>query len=387
MTAHVFIVDDITFPVHLRHGFAGTGAQNNTNIDFNNAAKTAYHHTPENMLAGMMADISRIRKGDRVLFYLQQREKHEGRFYGIFRAAADASFIDNGGKKQYLLRDLRKSLTFRALFEPEAVYPCGVTEWEALDVIRHIQRPHQMLWSLIYRKLKGHRGCTMITSYEEERLCALIENKQKPLDCRKSGLDFDAQSRAIVLSDEPPQNYRGEQTPISLMPRIAEKHKGGKQFESHLQAHIVGNFGRKGDELTRLLIGKNKADWLGNEIGCGVGMQSIDVMVSYTAGRHGYIMPIELKSKKAEVDNIRQIRRYVDWIEQYYLPNRPGIIAPVLITLANPAPLPPDFVAAAKQFNTDKKGGTCEALRLVEFDISGGKLRYQEREIKYPPPI
>lgn len=389
MTAHVFIVDDNTFPVHLQYGFAGTGAREHALVDFNNSPSTVLFagnkHPGEHNLVGMIADINRVRKGDRVFFYAQQPKKEEGRFFGMFRAAEDAAFIDNGGKKkQYLLGDLGKSLTFRVLLEPDAVYPQGVTEWEALDVIRDIQHPHQMLWSLIYRKLKGNRGCVMITSYEEERLCALIKHGQQPLNLRGRGLDFDVKSREIVVSGAKPNEYRGEKTPISLLPKIGGKHYAKpkkQQYEKHLQAHIVGQFGRKGDELTRLLIGAHKPNWLGNEVGCGVGMQSIDVMVSYTGDKHGYIMPIELKSVPANADNIRQIRRYVDWIEQYYLPNRPSIIAPVLITQTNPARLPPAFVAAAQKFNEEIGGRTCEPLRLVEFDICGGALRFQTREI------
>lgn len=388
MTAHVFIVDDNTFPVHLQYGFAGTGASGKESIDFNDSASTGYHPRQEILLVDMIADINRVRKGDRVLFYLQhhteRKKTYEGRFYGFFRAAEDAAFIDNGGlRKQYLLGDLGKSLTFRVLLEPETVYPQGVTEWDALDVIRDIQRPHQMLWSLIYRKLKGNRGCTMITSYEEERLCALIKHGQQPLNLRGRGLDFNVEDREIIVSGTAPKEYRGKKTPISLLPRIGGKHraKPKQQYEAHLQAQIVGQFGRKGDELTRLLIGAHKPNWLGNEVRCGVGTQSIDIMASYTGDKHGYVMPIELKSKPADADNIRQIRRYVDWIEQYYLPNRPSIIAPVLITQINPARLPPTFVASARQFNEEIGGRTCEPLRLVEFDIRGSALHYQSREI------
>ncbi len=381
MTAHVFIVGDKTFPVHLQHQFAGIGATDRMHIDFNGAAESAYNTQTEDTLAGMIADISRVRKGDRILFYLlQNRENkkkfHEGRFYGIFRATEDAAFLDNGGKNQHLLAELGKSLTFRILFEPGEVYPEGVTEWDALDSIREIKHPHQMLWSLIYRKLRAHRGCSMITPYEEERLCGLIRHGQQPINHRGRGLDFDAKSRILVLSESAPLSYSGNKTPFSLMPRIEHKYAGKHQFEKHLHAQIVGQFGRKGDELTRLLVGEHKPDWLGNEVGCGVGMQSIDVMVSY-AGQHRYIMPIELKTTLANADHIRQIRRYVDWIEQYYLPNCPSIIAPVLITRARIRPPRPDFIAAVRQFNEDKKGRTCEPLRLVEFNISGGKIIYQ----------
>jgi hypothetical protein len=178
-TTHVFIVDSTTFKVHLEHLFAGTGAKTHR-IDFNNCAQSKLHYSVENMLAGMSADACRIRQGDSIIFYLQQdisRGIREGKFFGIFRVIADCSFLDNYDEDQHLKSDLGKSLTFRTLIEPDTVYPEGVTEWEALDEIRNIRSPHQMLWSLIYRKLKGNRGNTMITAYESERLCQLFRDK------------------------------------------------------------------------------------------------------------------------------------------------------------------------------------------------------------------
>ena len=66
MTTHVFIVGATTFKLHLEYLFAGTGAQDNR-IDFNNSSNTILHYSKENMLVGMSADASRIRKGDQIL--------------------------------------------------------------------------------------------------------------------------------------------------------------------------------------------------------------------------------------------------------------------------------------------------------------------------------
>ena len=73
-------------------------------------------------------------------------------------------------------------------------------------------------------------------------------------------------------------------------------------------------------------------EWLGNEVSCGVGMQRIDVMVSTTANDQRVLIPIELKAVEADTINIKQIQRYIDWIEQYYTPNRQSDIQPVLIS-------------------------------------------------------
>ena len=384
MTAHVFIVDEATLPLHLRYQFAGTGALAHSRMDFNGAAKTKFHHSTENMLVGMIADVSRVRPGDRVIFYLQQKGKEEGRFYGMFRAASSA-FLDNDDKRQFLRGELGKSLTFRVRIEADEVYPQGVTEWHALDEIRHIRAPYQMLWSLIYRKLKGNRGCTMITPYEEDALCGLIreQSDRKPLSCKGRVLDLDSASREIVVRKNSPSEfaYTGGAEEFSLFPRIAEKDSRGQKFEAHLQGYIVGQFGIKGDSLSRILLGNAEPEWLGNEVSCGVGMQKIDLMVSYTddADKVRHVMPIELKSAKASADNLRQIQRYVDWIRQYYIPNRRSVISPVLIAKAA-GEIPADFAERVRCFNAENAGDICKPLRMVEFSVNAGRIDYQERD-------
>ena len=379
MTAHVFVVDFQTFPVHLRYRFAGTGARE-YQIDFNNSSISSLHHTPENMLAGMMADIGRIRKGDSIIFYLQQNAQRipEGKFYGIFRATEDYSFIDNNDGNQFLRASLGKSLTFRTLFGPDKVYPEGVTEWEALDEIKGISKPNQMIWSLIYRKLKGNRGCTMITEYEAERLCNLLDRKNQGivLDCDDQVLDFNLHNQRIFCKDESPKIYLGRKETINLAPRLAQKHRMRRSFEAHLQAEIVGGLGRKDDALSQLLVGDYPIDWLGNEVSCGVGMQKIDVMFAFIRDGIRYVSPVELKSVRIQPAHVRQVQRYVDWVQQYYIPNLPSIVSPTLITLKSPNPLSYAVRQEIQRFNTHNSGSTCERIRLVEFEVNSSGLTF-----------
>ena len=87
-TTHVFIVDDKTFKVHLEYLFAGTGGKN-TNMSFITDLAEKIHHSKENNVMGMIADASRVRKDDNIVFYLQQTSEHEGKFFGIFKAVSD----------------------------------------------------------------------------------------------------------------------------------------------------------------------------------------------------------------------------------------------------------------------------------------------------------
>lgn len=116
-TTHVFIVDSTTFKYHLEYLFVGTGAKDRK-IDFNNTSNCDLSHTAEKMLLGMMADSQRVRKGDYVIFYLQQNFAEgisEGKFYGVFKIKENLSFLDNNDEHQYLKEYLKKSLTFRAI--------------------------------------------------------------------------------------------------------------------------------------------------------------------------------------------------------------------------------------------------------------------------------
>jgi len=385
MTTHVFIVDLITFKCHLEYLFAGTGAKDNV-IDFNNAPRSALYPTTENMLVGMIADASRIRRGDFVIFYLQQNLQQnifDGKFYGIFRAKNDWSFLDNNDDCQYLKNELEKSLTFRTLIEPYRVYAEGVTEWEALDEIKHIQSPHQMLWSLIYRKLKGNRGNTMITIYEAERLIQLIRNKNRRIEisCDKKMLSFDLNTQRIVCKDGSERSYKGRREEINILPRLIRKHTERKSFEAHLRAYIVKNIGRgKNNSLDNTILNNRTIEWIGDEVSCGVGMRRIDILLSVVNNNQRVVIPIELKAGEANERNVIQIQRYVDWIEQYYIPNRQSDIEPVLASkkiMKKRIEKHRKIIASFNQFNTTNEV-RCERLKYIEFDIQNNNLVFEE---------
>lgn len=340
MNTHILIVDSNTFQYHLEYLFFGTGAKD-YRLDFNNTESSSLSFQAENMLVDLMADGMRVRKGDNIIFYLQQNFSagiREGKFYGVFKAEEDGIFLDNYDlEDQYLLQELKKSLIFRCLIEPCEVYPEGVTEWEALDEIKNITVPYQMLWSLIYRKLKGNRGNTMITLYEAERLIQLIRNKNKtePIDATKK-LTFDKNSQQIQATSEKRNQYQGRKETINILPRLINKHSKKKAYETHLQAYIVQNIGNRNSPVQAIFANfpGYEISWFGNEVSCGVGMQRIDIVVELTKPigiPHRLIIPIELKARRCQIEDIHQLSRYIAWLQQYYLPNRPGDIKPILI--------------------------------------------------------
>jgi len=380
-TTHVFIVDTNTFKYHLEYLFAGTGAKESY-IDFNDNPTTSLNPAAENNLVGMISDSQRVRKGDFLIFYLQQnypKKVHEGKFYGIFKVKEDLSFLDNNDNRQFLKNELIKSLTFRTLIEPFEVYAKGVTEWEALDEIKHIQSPNQMLWSLIYRKLKGNRGNTMITIYESERLFKLLRDKNNRQTISGQKFTFDVRTQEIK-EDKIAHSYTGRKEKINILPRLIKKYEDNKAFETHLQAYIVQNIGRNTNKgLDKYLLNGLNFEWLGNEVSCGVGMQRIDVMLSLVKNSIKIVVPIELKAIEASTDNVVQIQRYADWLEQYYIPNRISDIQPVLISKKIENKNSENYkkiIESFKQFN--KKNNRCMPIKYIEYELEEDNLEFQE---------
>ena len=375
-TTHVFIVDTNTFKYHLEYMFAGTGAQEHS-IDFNNSLTTNLYSGRkskiEDNLVGMIADLNRIRVGDNVLFYLQQNFSQgikEGKFYGIFKVKNRIGFLDNNDANQFLKTQLQKSLTFRILIEPSDVYSEGVTEWEALDEISNIQAPNQMLWSLIYRKLKGNRGNTMITIYEFEKLKQLIRNKNQRTTLQGNNFTFNIQSQKIE-SVQHNNQYLGRQTNINILPRLINKYSRRLQFETHLQAYILQN-------LAGINIFQNEViEWIGNEVSCGVGMQRIDIMLSILRDGNKVCVPIELKSTEAYLEITKQVQRYIDWLKQYYLPNRPSDLEPMIISRQIQNKTTQNYLALLQEFNNFNAQNNLR-LRYIEFNVVNSSINFQE---------
>ena len=139
MNIHVFVVNQITFKQHLEYMFAGTGAKNRMSL-FLEKSDIKFQPTTERNLVGMIADISRIRPDDKIIFYLQATVNNPGMFFGIFKAKS-AAFFDENDNKNYLSDELGKGLSYRIEIEADTVYSYGITEHEYLDDLTGKEAP------------------------------------------------------------------------------------------------------------------------------------------------------------------------------------------------------------------------------------------------------
>lgn len=305
---HIFIVDENTFNIHLNYLFAGTGCKDNDLSCITNTKSTPTEKT----LTGMIADISKVRVGDKVLFYVTGSKK----IYGVFSVESEPFYEPfNPNKTNYLYDKLNKNLTFRIRIKPLTVYSNGINEHEALDDISNIQHPYQMCWSLIYRKLSGNRGCSFLTNFESERIIDLIKKKNNNVPL--SGLTFlyNKGTQKIEVSNQI-YNYIGNTAnTLDVFPRLCEV---SNSFEVHLQAFITKMY----DKSLKNLFGVKDNTWIGNEVVCSVGEQRIDILIIDEGDSEVNIRIIELKCIKPYKEIIEiQIPWYIQWVDQYISPN------------------------------------------------------------------
>lgn len=368
MNYHVFVVDNNTFKYHLEYMFAGTGAGDKT-VPFLVDSDAYIHSTTERNLVGMIADVSRIRENDKIIFYLQAYNGNQGMFFGVFKAASSAYFDEND-EKNYLKGNMYKALTFRIRIKPDLVFPIGISEHEYLDSLSGVDYPYQMCWSLIYRKLKGNRGCTMITDYEFESLVSKLKsiNGENIKNSKAVKLTFD-DNTLTIKENQSSVDYSGRIDSIAIKDRLLYKANRNQAFEVHLQAYIMQMFDK--EPLKSLLLPlPNEAHWVGNEVSCGVGMQRIDIMIVQEKYNEVYIKVVELKSCEPYMDILdRQLPWYIKWVSEYVVPNyinkgKKVIVIPCVLAKGAPTS---EITDACKCFDKSYKQSDSIVIKPSEY--------------------
>ena len=375
---HVFIVDQNTFKYHLEYMFAGTGAGTSTGKNetiFLQDSTVGPYHAIERKLAAMICDISRVKKSDKIIFYVQGL----GKFYGVFEAAS-SPFYDTEADN-YLDAELKKTLTFRVKIKPHQVYAEGITEHECLDSLQGITHPYEMCWSLIYRKLKGNRGCTMITDYEFEKLLFKLKAKNRSTPLSGTGFTYNHSSKKIEPSSIT-NSYTGDELSLDIKKRMLYKANRKNAFEVHLQAYILQNLTK--EPLKELLCFNQNNVWVGNEVACGVGMQRIDIMTIYQDEKNVYIKIVELKCIKPHSSLIdEQISWYVQWVCDYIAPNfnknKAVHIIPTVLAQKEDSISSTDFYTKAKAFSYPRSipNVIIEPVEYIGFTISGSDIDFE----------
>lgn len=379
MTTHVFVVDIKTFKYHLEYMFAGTGAKKRQSPFLTNSA-VSYHWKAEQMLVGMVADISRIRIGDKVIFYLQAKGTNQGTFFGVFKVASLPFFDENDGNN-YLVNQTDKGLSFRILIEPDEVYAKGLTEHEFLDSLQGKNHPSDMCWSLIYRKLKANRGCTMIADYEFNDFLQQVRAKNNNNYLVSNHFTFDSTNNEICIAPST-QPYLGRRNSLDILPRLLNKAHNfnnvpnSNAFEAHLQAYLTQNFDNA--ILSPLLVPyPGQSCWIGNEVACGVGMQRIDVMVKQETDTEVVIRLIELKCTAPYLEiATKQLPWYLEWLSYYVIPKYAGKSIRVIPTIIANGVLTTQLQAQYQNCGYAIQNVNVEPIQYIGFNITTNNINF-----------
>lgn len=358
MKGHVFIVNEETLPIHLEHMFVGVSSGGGDN----NIA--------------LLSDILRVKEGDFIFFYIEGREDKKGRFFGIFKALENTVYhltgndANNPNLPVYIKKGKRTplKLIYRKRVQPYKVYAKGVLEWVALDKLPTYSK--ELLWTLIYRKMKGKRGNTMLFPWETERLISLIEdeNQGKLLDFRD--FTIDRANYEITGGNDTYAHNIGN--PITVSPADI------KRSETHLQAYILQNLGLYDNKFFPEIFGKSIV-WIGNEVFAGTGMQKIDIITIEKIDETSSLYRlIELKHPKSTT-NVSfapmQLDYYVNWAREdiggHVIGGKRFNVKPILVTLTPKFnAIPDDIVSEINNLNT-----ISTSPEVWEMDLSLNTLR------------
>jgi hypothetical protein len=310
LRSHVFIVNEESLPIHLKYLFVGVSAKENDNN------------------IGLLADIQRVKQDDFIFFYIEGRPLKKGRFFGIFKAVDNVVYHLTGENAKNPTLPIK--LIYRKKIIPYKVFPRGVLEWIALDKLTTYSK--DLLWSLIYRKLKGGRGNTMLFPWETENLISLIENENDGKSLIIDNLRLDLSSYEICEGDCTESHNIGTVKTL-LLDDI-------KKSETYFQAYILQNLELYNNEFFPEIFGRNIV-WIGNEVFAGTGMQKIDIVtIEEIDATSNLYRLIELKHPKSDnnVNNApAQLEYYINWAREdiggHIIGGRSYNIKPVVLSL------------------------------------------------------
>ena len=321
--AHVFIVSPQTFKVHLEYMFAGTGSgDDSVDFLFDDSVNIRYH--TEAKLIGMLSDTSRIRVGDKIIFFVTGISK----FYGIFEAESSV-FIDNDNPP-YLNGELGKKLFYRIKIKPDIVFKEGISEYDYLDSLEDLNSPAEMPWSLIYRKLRANRGCTAITKSEYNLFFSRLSKDNIEIES-SNGFTFNLENEQIVPGIFSEYSGNGAEITDQLVLKMIGKDNNNHAYEYYLQSYLI----REIKNNNFLMEPGEELVWIGNEVSCGVGMQSIDILTITKTANQINVNILELKAVYLDIAIMEQINKYIRWVLEYFIPTireeLPIVIKPYLI--------------------------------------------------------
>jgi hypothetical protein len=341
MNYHLLIVDELSLAFHIEYGFLGTG---NGKGSFN---------------IGLWKDIARLQKNDKIIFYVQSIKK----FYGVFKVIS-TPFYDKSHFLQPVpmpyLGPNKIILQYRALIAPDKVFANGIEEFDLIDILPVATR--DVLWSILYRKLKGARGCSPIFEAEYNAILKQLSLLNK--NVYLSGKTMSFKDRKIIKSNVI-KKYNGSiKNRHSVKNDILRNHFK----ESHLHALLL-------EKVPSMVFGK--PGWFGNEVYSGAGMQAIDLL----SIENDVYSIIEVKKDEISGGITIQIEKYLKWIKYRFDQHNCRKYQPIVIGSQIKGCRKQNL--RKNEFTQFNQRGVALKLRYIEYSINSKNQYIKFNEIDY----
>ena len=312
MRAHIFVVDQNTFPIHRDRCFSGIG---HTQREFD-----TYEDFVKAMLSkggsgyrGMIADILGTRPGDLVFFY----ETGVG-FHGIYQIAGSPVFDNTPihGVGQFEDQYVQRNICLRVRIHCKYYFPKPVPE----DMLFATPERETRFWVWFYRKIqiRGARGCTAMDPDAAQVLTELL--------IRING----------EVADVPPSEPYSTHSKTQLVLPLG----GGPavSYEDLLRGWLVQNIDDPHRHDVRTIFGlQQDLEWFANNVPYHVAGRNIDVLAFHSTSQY-FGTPIrykfsvvELKRNRAVAKDIDQLIGYSRWVVSRLAQSETETVKPILI--------------------------------------------------------
>jgi len=296
MNYHLFIVDEVSLKYHLEYMFVGTG-KSDTIFDIE-----------------LWKDIARLKPKDKIIFYVQSLKK----FYGFFEVVSNPFFDSNYYLQPYSMPfiNIKKSngqinqikLQYRALIRPFKVFQYGIDEFDLVDILPSDAR--DVLWSILYRKLKGSRGCSPLFKNEFDIIFQKIAHINNNLFSHYQNFTFNNEKISAIQNQF---QYMGQ----TNIPNIKQDIFNGNYRESHIHALLI-----------QFLNQHQSIQWLGNEVYSGAGMQAMDILA---IDNQNIFQIYEIKKEEINKNITIQILKYIQWLQNRFQSFNANNYQPILV--------------------------------------------------------
>lgn len=362
MNAHIFNVDDRTFPVHRDRGFCGVGKPG-----------TPVHSRQEVLrqiktFSGILTDLQGTRPNDLVFFYERQRGYH-----GVYQILTPPFFDPQEiyGVGDFSEHAVGADLPFRLLVRCIAYFPEPVPE----DLLFSTPAYERTFWIPFFRKIQGPRGCITIDPEAGQSLLELlIKVNGAPRDYQFHPFYYDMQtggwSIPKLTEDSGNDGSSGGEEELWLLDVPL---KPGKPvlLEDYLRGWLLRHLDSPTNEDLRRIFGPaSHIEWFANNVPYHVAQRNIDLLIYHRTPRGELIEPslrykysvVELKRDWVEPDSIEQVIGYAKWVANRLASGEVDIVRPYIIARR----FRPTTLEAARAIHFNRTG-----IRLVEYEVVG----------------